>query len=101
MIHHHTDIILIDCSPHTVTHLFCTGSLYLLTCLSDFPHPSYPLPSGTHQFVLCICEFASVLFVQLKKNLLEYSLFTGFQVYSQVNLLYVHIYPLSFDSFYI
>ena len=42
---------------------FITGSLNLLipfTCFTLLPHP---LPSGNHQFVLCISEPVSVLFV--------------------------------------
>ena len=40
---------------------FITGSLSLLTSLTYFSHPTTPLPSGNHLFVLCIYDSVSVL----------------------------------------
>ena len=45
--------------------IIITGHLYFLIHFNFCTLPTNPPPSGDHQFVLCIYEFVSVLFVHL------------------------------------
>ena len=45
----------------SLQHLFYTQQFVPLNPLHLFCSSRHPLPSGNHQFVLCICESASVL----------------------------------------